>query len=361
MSDVRTRASFNLIRYAAVWEDADVLLSALDLPPGADVLCICSAGDNALSLLTTAPAAITAIDLSMPQLHLAALKKAAFQTLDYCTLLLFLADASLQNRLARRSAYTRVRPALPPDAAQFWDARLPIVEAGVVEAGKFERYFAAFRKYFLPLVHTRKTVEDLLRPKSTEEQQAFYKRHWANRRWRLLMNLFFSRFVLGRYGRDPAFLAHVKIPVSEFIRGQAERHLQSEASTRNPFLRRIFTGSYGNCLPHYLRRESFDAIRQHLDNLHFCITGAAEAMEAKPYSAYALSNIFEYMSPEDFAAFAARAAPHISPGARLAFWNLMAPRSFVQTMPEVFLTAHARNLPTDMGFFYAGFQVEERV
>ena len=61
MSEILSRASFEQVRYAQVWEDADVLLAALDVQPGDTVLSICSAGDNALALLTTDAARVVAL------------------------------------------------------------------------------------------------------------------------------------------------------------------------------------------------------------------------------------------------------------------------------------------------------------
>ncbi|MBA3888585.1 MAG: DUF3419 family protein, partial [Acidobacteria bacterium] len=54
-SEAAARADFSGIRYAQVWEDADILLQGLDVQPGDTCLSIASAGDNALALLTKNP------------------------------------------------------------------------------------------------------------------------------------------------------------------------------------------------------------------------------------------------------------------------------------------------------------------
>ena len=46
-SEIVTRADFSAIRYAQCWEDADILLEALDVRPGKVCLSIASSGDNA--------------------------------------------------------------------------------------------------------------------------------------------------------------------------------------------------------------------------------------------------------------------------------------------------------------------------
>ena len=68
------------IRYAQVWEDADVLLEALDVQPGHVCVSIASAGDNALALLTQQPArVVVALDLSPAQLACLELRVAAYR------------------------------------------------------------------------------------------------------------------------------------------------------------------------------------------------------------------------------------------------------------------------------------------
>ncbi len=48
-SEAAANADFSQIRYAQCWEDADVLLDALDVQAGDTCLSIASAGDNSLS------------------------------------------------------------------------------------------------------------------------------------------------------------------------------------------------------------------------------------------------------------------------------------------------------------------------
>ena len=87
------------IRYANCWEDADLLLPALDIGPQDTVLSIGSAGDNSFSLLSQAPHRVIAVDVNAAQLHLIALKKAAFLVFDYSTFLDFLGFRPHENRV----------------------------------------------------------------------------------------------------------------------------------------------------------------------------------------------------------------------------------------------------------------------
>src|SRR5271170_3564698 len=86
-SEVAGKADFRAIRYAQCWEDADILLEALDVRPGDVCLSIASAGDNALALLTRQPAKVIALDLSLAQLACVELRVAAYRTLEHAELL----------------------------------------------------------------------------------------------------------------------------------------------------------------------------------------------------------------------------------------------------------------------------------
>ncbi len=359
MSELTDKVDFNRIRYANCWEDADVLLRALKAPPGKNILCIASAGDNALALLTTSPEVIVCADLSLPQLHLTALKQAAIAQLDYEAVLMLLGvkHGTAQGRI---DLYHRIAPQLSVDARNYWNVHLQVIRNGVIYAGKFERFFKIFRKWMLPLVHSRKTIARLLQPKPAAAQIEFYDKHWNTWRWKLLMNIFFSKKIMGKYGRDPEFMRHVTINVPDYIRRKTEDHLQLPIATRNYFLRFILTGNFSEALPFYLRRENFDLIKQNINKLQLTNADATKLMAEKPFDICCLSNIFEYISAADFEQLADRYAQYLSPGAQLTFWNLMAPRSFSAAKP-----AHFRTLTDgdalDMGFFYSRFLLEERL
>ncbi|HKV10262.1 MAG TPA: DUF3419 family protein, partial [Thermoanaerobaculia bacterium] len=86
---IEDRARFDLIRYANVWEDAEVLVSALRPAPEKRLLSIASAGDNAFALLASG-AHVVAADLSPAQIALVDLKRVAIARLGYEALLAFL-------------------------------------------------------------------------------------------------------------------------------------------------------------------------------------------------------------------------------------------------------------------------------
>ena len=54
-TEIASKASFDKIRYAQCWEDADILLEGLNIQEGDVCIGIASAGENCLSMLTKIP------------------------------------------------------------------------------------------------------------------------------------------------------------------------------------------------------------------------------------------------------------------------------------------------------------------
>ena len=358
----RDRAAWDFIRYASVWEDADLLCEALaPSAQGGRLLSIASAGDNALALLTLDPAEVVAVDLNPAQLASVELRIAAFRELEHPDLLAFLGATPSADRSA---TYRKIRDRLPAGARGFWDAHPETVAGGVIHAGKFERYLRAFRRWVLPLVHGRRTIERLRLPRSVDEQREFYAREWDTWRWRTLFRVFFGRTVMGRLGRDPALFDHVGgVSAGDRILART-RYALSELPVRsNPYCAYIMTGSYPpEALPRYLRPEHFEAIRDRLGRVRPVRAGAEEV--EGPFDGFNLSDVFEYMSPAEHERVYSALVDRARPGARLAYWNMLARRARPDSEAHRVrrLDAEARALHArDQAWFYSAFHLDEVV
>jgi S-adenosylmethionine-diacylglycerol 3-amino-3-carboxypropyl transferase len=363
-SEAVTRADFSAIRYAQVWEDADVLLAGLDIQPGDVCVSIASAGDNALALLTKDPSRVIAVDLSPAQLSCLELRVAAYKTLTHPELLELVGS---RPSARRAELFDRCRPALGAATREFWDRQRTAIEYGIGSLGKFERYFALFRNRVLPLVHNRPTVLDLLEPRTPEGRLRFYEERWDTWRWRLLFRMFFSRTVMGRLGRDPEFFRYVDIDVAASILDRTRHALSVLDPAENPYVHWILTGTHGAALPCALRPEHFETIRDRVDRLEWHCQSVEEFLErssGRTLDRLNLSDLFEYVSVEHYHAMLEAIVSRSRPGARLAYWNMLAPRR----RPD-YLSDRLRPLDdfagrlhrTDRAFFYSAFRVEEVV
>ncbi len=361
-SEVEARAEFDLIRYAQCWEDADILVKALQPNKGGIYLSIASAGDNALAILSQSPERVVAVDLNVTQLNCLALRVAAYKELTHPELLELIGSRPSQQRA---NLYQRCRPLLEKHEQAFWDSKSAEIAQGIGGAGKFERYFALFKNRIIPLIHSRKTIEQLISGGDIDYRKNFYNKVWNNWRWRILFKVFFSRFVMGRMGRDPSFFQYVEGSVSDRILERAKHALTELNPLENPYLQWILTGEHPYALPFALREENFDAIRNNLDRLEWrqsSIEAYLEEAGANAIAGYNLSDIFEYMSEHSFTTLLDKLIEAGAPGARLAYWNMLAPREAPTSYHDRLkpLPAFSANLHLeDKAFFYSKFIVEE--
>lgn len=63
-TEIEQKASFNIMRYAQCWEDADMLIQSLNINSNDVCLSIASAGENSFSLLSQSPKKVIAIDMN---------------------------------------------------------------------------------------------------------------------------------------------------------------------------------------------------------------------------------------------------------------------------------------------------------
>ncbi|HLT88760.1 MAG TPA: DUF3419 family protein [Sphingobacterium sp.] len=361
MGNLDEKVDFSIIRYANCWEDPEVLLKGLEPKGSSKILSIASAGDNSFSLLTTNPELVVAVDVNLTQLYLVELKKAVIRSLDYEDVLVFLGFHEGADRL---KLFQQLKPMLTADVRQYWERHADTITRGIIHQGKFERYFQLFARSVLPFIHRKRQVEQLLAPKDQLEQMQFYHKKWNTWRWRLFFNIFFSRFVMGKWGRDPQFLKEVGIDVSAYIFQKAEKQLKKVSAQQNPLLRYNLTGNFGSLLPHYLHFESYLKIKDNLDSL-VIRQGFAEqvAQDYGRFDRMNLSNIFEYMDKKLFTETAEKLIQRLEDDGRIGYWNLMVPRRISGIFPsEVrYLSKLSQQLTEDDdGFFYNQFIVEQK-
>jgi S-adenosylmethionine-diacylglycerol 3-amino-3-carboxypropyl transferase len=350
------------LRYAQCWEDADVLLEALDIRPGHACLSIASGGDNTLAILSRRPERVFAVDRNPAQIACLELKVAAYRLLEYEEVRELL--GSLPSR-RRERLYRRLRPSLSADARRFWDARPEAITMGIGEAGKFEGYFRLFRTRVLPLIHTRKRVTQLLLGGTRVARQKFYDGAWDTWRWRLMFRTFFSRLVMGRLGRDPGCFRYVEGDVASHLLTRTRYALTDLNPADNPYVQWILLGRHTTALPCALRPDCFAEIRANLDRLEWRCCALEDWLvshEGLKIDRYNLSDMFEYMPAEAYRRLLKRLACAGRPGSRLAYWNLLAARRRPAELadrldPMVALAGrlHAQ----DRAFFYGDFVLEE--
>jgi S-adenosylmethionine:diacylglycerol 3-amino-3-carboxypropyl transferase len=361
-TEIAAKVVFDQVRYAQCWEDADILLEGLNIQEGDVCLGIGSAGENCLSMLTRSPKKVIAVDINPAQLVCIELRVAGFKCLTHPELLELIGSRPSNRRL---ELFEKCIGELSNEAKCFWQEHQDEIRNGIGSAGRFERYFTMFRKRIVPFIHNKKCIEQLFANEALENCQQFYDQRWDSLRWRLLFKLFFSRWMMGRLGRDPAFFNYVEGSVSDRILSRARHALRNLNPAQNPYVHWILTGTHGEVLPHALRAENFEMIRKNIDRFEWrlgTVETVLEAEGADSIDRLNLSDIFEYMSQDVTNTVLEQIIIATRSGGRLAYWNMLTPRC----SPPQWHTRIKRLqrlgdelLSKDKACFYSAFVVEE--
>lgn len=170
---------------------------------------------------------------------------------------------------------------------------------------------------------------------------------------------------MGRLGRDPEFFRYVEGDVAQRILERTRYALTELDPAVNPYIHWILTGTHGEALPCALREEHFDTIRANLDRLTVEQVSVEEFVERsgpRAFDRFNLSDLFEYVSLDHYHRVLASIVRASRKGARLAYWNLLAPRRRPDHMADslVPLASVADRLHRfDRAFFYSALRVEE--
>ena len=374
------RVDFSLIRYSQCWEDTEVLLESLNIQQNDICFGILSAGDNVFSMLAENPKKVVALDISFPQIALAKLKKEVFNSFSYDEMLEFMGVTKSDRRI---EMYDRIKENLDKEVKEYWDFNREAIENGIIHTGKFEKFFKIFREKILPFVHSKKRVEKLLEVKSRQERMEYYDKHWNNLRWKLMFKLFFSKYIVGKLGRDKEFFRYAEKNISEEMKERSRYALCELNPYENPYINYILTGNYRkDCLPYFLRKENFDKIRKNLYKVEIIQSSVEEYLDKIDYkiNKFNLSDIFEYMSMGNYGKLMEKIYDNANEDALLAYWNLIVERNsekldYKKTDSEIAVNGKEKNVDgkkfermkeldsrlhkRDMTFFYTDFVVEK--
>jgi S-adenosylmethionine-diacylglycerol 3-amino-3-carboxypropyl transferase len=193
-----------------------------------------------------------------------------------------------------------------------------------------ERFIRMLVRAMNIFVHPRSRVQRMLACESIEAQRSLFEREWDTRRWRLFFALLLSRHVFRRT-YDAAFFAHLERPsFAEHFRRCAEYALTELPVRDNYFLHHMITGRYPNnapdAVPPYLTRDGHAAVAERRDRLTLVDGSMTDYLRILPdasVTGFSLSNICEWLAPDEIDALFAEVVRVATPGAMVCFRNFV--------------------------------------
>ncbi len=320
--------------YSACNEDTSSEIRALQPSSEDTVVCIAAGGGRALSLLSTSPARVIAVDARMDQIFNLELKAAALDCFSYESFREFLGvDASS----SRREMYSRVRPSLTVGAQAYWDARGGLIDEGVLYAGRLETALARFCRW-LRNVGLFAWPAGLLNMRDLEEQRALVNEHLLEAKmgalyWAMFCNPVTAWLTM----QDPSFMRCTEGNLGRYLYGRFIHYTDRKLAHESYFLHLLYFGKYSASgpLPIYLTRQGYDLARKKLGDLELScsrIETILPAIGAQGSTKWSLSDISCWMSERQFQSFLRELVGRMHPGDRFCYRNFGAQRMIPQDL-----------------------------
>ena len=297
--------------YPQIWEDPDVDLAALDLPPDARLATIASGGCNVMSYLLAKPARIIAVDLNPAHLALLRLKLAAARTLDdHADFFQLFGEA--QGEANVRLFDERIAAALDPETRRYWQGRnikgqrrIRLFAEGLYRHGVLGRTIGL--AHLACRLHGAEP-RALLAAQTPAEQEALFES---------VLGPVFEKPLVKALAKLPTSLYGLGIPPEQYaaltaenpddpaavLRDRVRRLLCEFPLTENYFAWQALARAYGpagTARPPYLEAASFPLIRDlagRVDVRHATLTEALRQEAAGTLDGFVLLDAQDWMTP----------------------------------------------------------------
>lgn len=253
--------------YGFTWEDPYVDIKHMNTQPTDSVLCITSAGDNALHYAIAAkPQRIHAVDMNPCQGHVLELKLAAITSLTYEEFWQLFGDGQCDNFAELLD--TKLSPHLSSHAYQFWRLNTHCWDRGFYFRG-YSGHALRLAKTAFNLAGVNKHVKAMCQASTLEEQASI----WNRKVRKVLIN----KTLINLFLSNPAFLWNaLGVPMNQYncFRDEGVTAGQFAIDTLDPVAKQSLLKNdnyhYHLCLqgryspescPLYLKKEAFESLK----------------------------------------------------------------------------------------------------
>ncbi len=314
------------ILYSTCDEDSFSELRALAITPEDDLLSVTGSGCRTLSLLTSNPRRLASVDRSSGQNYLLELKLAAIRALSYDSLLEFFGvDPCAQ----RWRIFTSLENRISPQAGAYFRRHKEAIERGILFSGRHEMFYV---KYVAPVMHLLfgRALKKIYQVHSVEEQAVIYRKHLDGWLWRWMIRRGFSERMLRRVFNDADYRFEVDVPsIPSYMLERLEHTFTHHLARKNHWVSFMLNGKYPSreVLPHFLLRDSYEAIRRAKTDLRIVTEGLYEYLQCQPSDSiekFSLSDVTSCVTRVEFDALLKQVVRTGRPAARVCYRNFLA-------------------------------------
>ncbi len=247
---------------------------------------------------------MTSIDLNRTQNYLLELKRAAIRVFDRSTYIKFLGEKDA-SPLERQGLLDMLWDDLSDDATAYWKTHRRQVNRGVNYAGRTDRLSRITGLILRYLTHSPRVFDEIMALQTLEEQRAYFRERFNNRRWRAFLRLCLNSYTLRRiYGEGFSKYLADDATLSQHLERKIEKAFYSTMINKNGLMTQLLFGrppAEGTCAP-YLTDSVYQRVKQNLEQLHVVSANLLDFIARtdlqQTYSKVTLSNVIECV-PQD--------------------------------------------------------------
>jgi S-adenosylmethionine-diacylglycerol 3-amino-3-carboxypropyl transferase len=292
-----------LYNFGISQDDSESERKSLDMQKGDRLICLASAGELPLNLMSSADIFIDAVDISLPQLHLSRLKMMAASHLEPLEAARLIGYQPC-TREERFGWLGQISSHLSESGRDFWNKHPEAFEKGPVHMGRFERYISNFNGLALQIIGRKKMMR-LFEFDDIESQRQYFDQHLETKRLRFIFNVVFHPRIYKKRGMDEQGLTHSgERNIAHFFFSRFRNFCTSTLARKNHLLQFTFFNRimFEEAFPDYLKPEGNELLRQRLDRISFFHEPISERIRKSPaghYNKFALSNVGDWMTGEE--------------------------------------------------------------
>jgi S-adenosylmethionine:diacylglycerol 3-amino-3-carboxypropyl transferase len=238
-------------------------------------------------------------------LNLARLKLAAALHLEIGEAVRFIGYAPCPAQ-ERRRAFSLLSRFLSGPERTFWGSQPAVWEKGPVLSARFEKYLSRFNGIGIRLLG-RKNLMGLFECDDVPSQRDHFDRHLNSHLLKRVFQLAFHPKIYKKRGMDAQGMVHEgQRNIAEFFFSRFRNFCTSTLARSNYFLQFALFNRllFPEALPEYLTKDGNRRLRKRAGRLSFRLLSITEAILSTPpgyYQAFALSNVGDWMTQDEFA------------------------------------------------------------
>lgn len=299
--NLHNQSSKKWVSYSTCDEDSNSEIWALNIEQSDAIICVTGSGCRTLSLLACNPSSLVSVDFSPGQNYLLELKLAVIRNLSYEEVLQFFGVDDCRDRW---ETFCLLKDKISPAAAAYFSSHKWAIKRGILFTGQHELFYKRFSIPLIRLLFGR-YINQIFNASTLEEQRLIYQNHVSSPLWKWLIRLGSSPHVFRYLFNEPNLFTETDLDAGQYVLERLDHTFNHHLAKNNHWNSFMFYGKYlgRHCLPHFLEKENYLAIREATTKIEIVTADVLEYMKQLPAQSinkYSLSDVSSYMKKDKF-------------------------------------------------------------